>query len=127
MAARFFCPNCWKEIEAQSPRCAHCGYVVSQYDLRSLEEKLFYALKHPVRENRMMAIQLLGEIESKSAVAAFASILESESDFYVIREIINSLKKIASAESLDLIRKQHNHPSRLVRKLAREITAAGNR
>jgi len=79
-------------------------------------------LRHPIRENRMMAIQLLGEIKSEKAVLVFASILESENDFYVIREIINSLNKIGSFESMDLIRKMNNHPSKLVSNLVQEMT-----
>jgi HEAT repeat protein len=122
MASRFFCPSCWKEIEAQIARCPYCGYFISRYDACSFEEKLIHALRHPIRENRMMAIQLLGEIKSEKAVLVFASILESENDFYVIREIINSLNKIGSFESMDLIRKMNNHPSKLVSNLVQEMT-----
>lgn len=99
---------------------------MSEYDSCSFEEKLLHALSHPVRENRMMAIQLLGEIKSVKAVSAFASILESENDFYVIREMINSLKKIGSPEGIRLIQKQGGHPSRLVRKLVRQVTGTKN-
>ncbi len=75
----------------------------------------------------MIAVQSLGEIKSQKAVAAFASMLESENDFYVIREMITSLKKIGSAEGMDLVRKQRNHPSWLVRKFVRKIIEPDNR
>jgi len=95
---------------------------MSDYDSCSFEEKLIHALSHPVRENRMMAVQLLGEMKSEKAVAAFATILETEKDFYMIREMINSLKKIGTPEGIRLIQKQGSHPSRLVRKLVRQVT-----
>lgn len=99
---------------------------MSDYDSCSFEEKLIYALRHPVRENRMMAVQLLGEMKSEKAVTAFASILESEKDFYVIREVINSLKKTGTPEGIRLIQKQGSHPSKLVRKLVWQVIGAHN-
>lgn len=74
----------------------------------------------------MIAIQLLDEMKSEKAETAFASILESENDFYVIREMINSLKKIGSPEGIRLIQKQGSHPSKLVRKLVWQVIGINN-
>jgi predicted amidophosphoribosyltransferase len=116
-----FCPECWKEIGPQNAECPHCGCNLSQHDYLSYEEKLLAALRHPIRENRMLAIQLLGDLRSQAALPVFRSMLETEQDFFVVREIARSLAKIGSAESEDIIRMLEDHKSRLVRKIAKEI------
>lgn len=98
--------------------CPHCGYAISEYESLSYEKKLICALKHPVRENRMTAVQILGELRSHMALPAFTSILEKEEDFYVIREIIQALNKIGGEESKELLRRLKTHKSKLVRKTA---------
>jgi len=116
MVACFYCPTCWKEINRDTVKCPHCRYDLAAYAALSYEDKLIYALRHPIRENRMMAIQLLGEMQSHKALTSFASTLEKEQDFYVIREIIRSLDKIGTKESRNMIRRLHTHRSKLVRK-----------
>lgn len=111
----FFCPQCWTEISESAGGCPHCGYDLSSYERLSYEEKLILSLKHPIRENRMMAIQLLGNLKSEKAVVALECMLESEEDFYVLRETIHALAGIGGAESMRIIRGLRNHPSRLVR------------
>jgi HEAT repeat protein len=121
----YFCPNCWKEIESQEVKCPHCGYDLSTYMSLTQEQKLIFALRHPIRENRMIAIQLLGDLKSPPAIAFFAPLLETEEDFYVLREIVRSLVKIGSREGKELIRKLENHPSKLVREFIGELERSG--
>jgi HEAT repeat protein len=114
----FYCPNCWNEIAAGDTECAHCSYLVEEDNARSYEAKLIRALTHPVRENRMMAIQLLGELRSTSALPVFASLLEEEVDFHVIREIAQALGRIGTRERRGMLRDLEHHRSSLVRRLA---------
>jgi len=79
------------------------------------------ALRHPVREHRMMAIQLLGDMKSQAAVPAFRSIIRAGDDFYAIRQIIVALSKIGNDECLDIIRSLKDHESRLVSRFARQM------
>lgn len=120
MASCFFCPNCWKEIDGKTIICSYCEYDISEYTKLSYEEKLINALRHPVRENRMMAIRLLGELRSTAALPSFAEILETEDDYYVITVIILALNKIGNEECGKMIRRLKTHKSRLVRKTATE-------
>jgi HEAT repeat protein len=120
----FFCPHCWKEIGDHADRCAHCGYDLEKYRNLSYEKKLVNALHHPIRENRMMAAQLLGEIKSKEALAAFKEIIETQDDYYFIKEILLALKKIGGAESRALIERIKSHQSKLIRRAAKHL--AGN-
>jgi HEAT repeat protein len=121
MVSHFFCPNCWKEIDGRATVCPHCEYDISEYTKLSYEEKLINALRQPIRENRMMAIRLLGELRSKAALAPFAAILETEEDFYVITIIILALDKIGNEESRNMIQRLKTHKSRLVRKAATKV------
>jgi len=81
------------------------------------EEKLILALKHPIRENRMLAIQLLGELRSKKAISVFTAMLHDETDFYIIREVVRSLRKIGGKDSEQLLSTLSEHSSSMVRKL----------
>ena len=121
MSPHFFCPHCWKEINAQADQCPYCAYNLKEYKNLSFEEKLINALGHPVRENRMMAIQVLGELRSRKALPVFASILETEEDFYVIREIMLALEKIGGAESKKMLLCLKTHKSKLIRNLAARL------
>ena len=121
MASCFFCPNCWKEIAGRATVCPNCESDIFEYTNLSYEEKLISALRHPIREYRMMAIRFLGELQCKAALPAFAAILETEEDFYVIVVIILALDKIGSEESRNMIRRLKTHKSRLVRKTATQV------
>jgi hypothetical protein len=112
-----FCPSCWVEIRENVSVCPRCRYDLARYNQLPYEDKLILALQHPVKENRMLAIQLLGDLHSKSAIPVFRSILREGDDFYVIREIVRSLHKIGGSESDDLLRTIRKHKSRLVRDL----------
>ncbi len=119
MAAHFFCPGCWKEIAQADLRCPHCGYLLEDFHGLSYEQKLILAVGHPVREHRMMAIRVLGSLRSQAAVAALGSLLDRETDYYVIREAVVALRKIGGTQALRRIERLRHHPSRLVRTLSR--------
>ena len=121
--AAYFCPACWKEIDERTTVCPHCKYDISEYDNLSYERKLICALRHPIRENRMMAIQSLGEMHSHMAFPYFTAILETEEDFFVIREILYSLEKIGNTESKNIIRCLRTHKSKMVRKIAKQLSS----
>jgi HEAT repeat protein len=65
----------------------------------------------------MLAIQLLGDLHSRSAIPAFRSIIQDENDFYVIREIVRSLRKIGGKDSEELLSALSKHKSKLIRDL----------
>jgi HEAT repeat protein len=121
MALRFFCPGCWMQIGEKADRCLHCGYALKDFQGLSYEQKLFLALHHPVRENRMMAIRILGDLASQAAVPALGDLLECEKDYYVIREIIGSLFKIGGPEAIQRIERLQGHHSEMVRKLVKMV------
>ena len=119
MALRFFCPGCWMEIGEKADRCPQCGYALKDFQGLSYEKKLLMALHHPLRENRMMAIRILGNLASQATVSALGDLLACEKDYYVIREIIGSLLKIGGTEAIQRIERLQGHPSEMVRKLVK--------
>jgi hypothetical protein len=104
------------EVRENASICAYCRYDLTGYGRLPYEEKLILALKHPIRENRMLAIQLLGDLRSKKAISVFEAMLHDETDFYVIREVVRS-RKIGGKDSEQLLSSLSEHSSSLVRKL----------
>jgi hypothetical protein len=97
--------------------CPHCRYDLARYSQLPYEDELILALRHPIRENRMLAIQLLGDLRSKSAIPVFGSILHEENNFYAIREIVRALRKIGGMEGEELLTALRKHKSKLVKDL----------
>ncbi|MCU0583419.1 MAG: HEAT repeat domain-containing protein [Syntrophales bacterium] len=121
MAAHFFCPGCWREIGKSERRCPDCGYVLEDFQGLPYEGKLIRALDHPVRENRMMAIRILGDLKAQAALPAFEKVLERETDYYVIREVVVALHKIGTTAAIRRIESLRGHPSTMVRKLVKMV------
>jgi len=116
-----FCPRCWNEVNPGDNICSRCSYRMRDYDDLCYERKLLHALDHPIRETRILAIQLLGELRSTSALPAFESILPAEEDVYVVREIARSLARIGNDKSLALLTNLKSHKASLVWRLADEL------
>jgi hypothetical protein len=105
------------EEARQCPNCsADLGIDVSY------EDKLVGALRHPVPETKLLAVQLLGEIHSSRAVPEFARILAEELDPYLLRGVLTALALVNSEESSRLIQQAASHPFLTVRELARSLT-----
>ena len=111
----YYCPHCWKEIEAGAIQCPHCLYALADHERLSYEEKLLRALRHPIRENRMLAIQLLGELRSASALPAFEALLRDEEDPYVVREVARAVARIGGDEGRAMLHRLKAHRATIVR------------
>jgi len=123
MPNHYYCPSCWADMDQKRRQCPQCGYDLSTYEKLSYEEKLILALKHPIRENRMIAAQVLGKLRSRAAIPFFATLLQTEKDFYMIREIVHALVQIGNVQSINIIKKLKDHPLELVRHLVADINA----
>ena len=105
------------------PRCPECGSDLDKSDRLSYEDKLICALKHPVEEHRMIAIETLGRLHSQAAVREFADMLETAADPYVLRAIVKALAEINSAASRAVLTNAAKHRFRIVRVTARRSLA----
>lgn len=82
-----FRPACWRVVDPRKCACPACGYDLLAYERLPFEQKLLLAVRHPVQDNRLVAIQSLGRMKSAAAVPVFAEILASEESSFVIRKI----------------------------------------
>ncbi len=115
----FFCPACGGNVAATEATCPSCGFDLAAHRADSYEQKLLLALRHPVREHRMMAIQLLGELGSTAAVEPLKGMLAAESDYFTLCEVLKALAKIGSPSSAAAVAAAASvHPSKLVRQFA---------
>lgn len=114
----FFCPACGLELEPEAFRCPACGCDLRARGADTYERKLILALGHPIREHRMMAIQILGKLRSTAAVGPLQTILQTESDYFALREVLTALANIESPESILALQSAKRHPSKLIRDLA---------
>jgi hypothetical protein len=121
-----FCPNCWVETRPAAPVCSCCGFRLAAFDALGYEGKLLLSLKHPVPENRMLAIQLLGELKSRPATLVFATIINEEVDPYALRAIVHALARIGGEESWTILGRLRSHPSVIVRNAIEDVDHAAN-
>jgi HEAT repeat protein len=112
-------------MERDVGKCAVCGYDTAEYGRLPYEEKLLLALSHPIRDNRRMAVQLLGELKSKAALPRFKAMLNTEDDFYLLREVLTALSKVGSSEGRAVLCEATKHESRIVRDFAKLLMDGG--
>jgi HEAT repeat protein len=118
----YYCPKCWAEIGADTTVCPHCGYLMTDFKKLSYEEKLLLTLKHPILDNRMIAVQSLGNLGSQQALPMFAEILaDLDADVFVLREVLEALAKIDHPQSRELLKEALNHPFPVIRHKAEEL------
>jgi hypothetical protein len=60
--ASAFCAACWREMPVAVAVCPSCGASAASLSLRSYEEKLWSALRHPIGDVRERAAVLLGKV-----------------------------------------------------------------
>jgi HEAT repeat protein len=118
----FFCPGCGTRIDPAEALCPACGFDLCAHLGDSYEQKLILALAHPIREHRMMAIQVLGELRSVAAAEPLKAILAAEDDYFVLREVLTSLARIDSDGCRAAVADAAvSHPSKLVRRFAARL------
>lgn len=79
------------------------------------------ALSHPVREHRMIAIEVIGRPGSGEAVLAPEKIIVTDNDHDIIREAVRALDRIGGPQAGTMIASLARHPPPLVRKIARDF------
>lgn len=68
----FFCPSCFAEIDAARSTCTQCSADVQAGRDRAYPQRLLHALKHPLSDIRMTAIEALAKLQPECAAMAFA-------------------------------------------------------
>jgi HEAT repeat protein len=118
----YYCPNCWGKIEEEIDFCPHCNYPLDDFNKLTYEMKLIHSLNHPIPGRRNIAAQILGNIQSVSALDEFEKILQSaDDDYYFLRIILLSVAKIASPRREKIIQIGLENSNILVQDFAREL------
>ncbi len=117
----FYCPTCWHEMSEAATQCPICSYDLKAYESLPYAEKMLLALSHPIRENRLMAIEALGRLQYVDAVPHLARLLKQEEDYYSSREALLALSRINTKEGWQLIKEASDHASQLVRHYAGQM------
>jgi len=113
-----FCPRCWLEVDARATTCPRCEFDLEAYEQLPFEDKLILALGSPIEDSRIVATQSLAKLKSRAAVPAFAKLIETETSFYVLREVIHALTVIDHPQTRALLARLSAHESILVRQCA---------
>ncbi len=116
----FFCPCCWKEIKESDNFCPFCKYELITYSSLSYEEKLIFALKHPVKEIRRTIVFLIGMKKLTKGIKELERMLFQEEDPIISLEIIKALENIGTKEAIKVIRKGKTHRNRLISKFCEQ-------
>lgn len=125
MAVTWFCPVCWYHSMQKFEVCPGCGHVLESYEYESYEEKQMRALSHPVREQRMLAIEALGRVRYLPAIPEFEKIVLEDEDPYLVREVMRALFKWGTPECLRILMLLEHHPSVIVRKELDDMGLSG--
>jgi len=119
---RTFCSKCFAESDPGACTCGRCGADLAQ-SAAEFEDKLLGALHHPIPDHQMTAVRVLGERQSTRAISEFAALLGGDVDYYLAREILLALRRIASPESERVLVEATRHRSRLVRMFAKKLAS----
>jgi hypothetical protein len=116
-----YCPYCWEKVEERDTICGACGGKLSEYHALPYEEKLLLALRHPFRENRAVAIHILGKLKSEKALKEFERQLIENNDIFDLYEIMMALTNYDCDVKVPLFQTMIAHPSPPVSRLGRRL------
>jgi len=125
MSITYFCPFCWAEGSTDLQVCPVCGKGLDSWRQTPYEERLLHSLNHPIPAQRMIAIQILGQLRFEPALPVFAHLVTTETDVYLLREIVFSLSLLCTDESRRLLERLNHHPSVVVRKACLTVSDTG--
>lgn len=119
----FWCPRCWRSIPVECAVCPACSFDLDAYERLPFAEKLLLSLHHPVAENRMIAVEMLGRMRYAPAVAEFDKLLRQDPDALFLRAVAAALREIGTAEARSALERATDHPAALVRHAAEAALA----
>ncbi|MCS7157058.1 MAG: HEAT repeat domain-containing protein [Blastocatellia bacterium] len=120
----FFCPSCWREVNAGFDTCPSCGTNINRYSRSTpYVEKLISALQHPEPQTVRRAAWILGRLKAREAVPALLGTGERTRDPYVIESVIEALGEIGDERAREFLRRCTVQGAVRVRRAAEEALA----
>jgi HEAT repeats len=109
-----FCPTCWAANPIDATTCERCSASFAQTGPIFYDQKLIWALQHPVPETRELAAMLLGQRRDKHALPVLLSRLREETDTGVLCAISKALGELGDCQAVDSLAKRLAQPRGLV-------------
>lgn len=117
----YYCWHCYGENVRADGACVRCGRQIEPPSETTYDDRLLWALHHPIAENRMTAIQLLGSRRERRARAALRALALDTTEPYVAAEALKSLIAIDGAAAMrGLLETLASSSPPLVRRVARQ-------
>lgn len=118
---QYYCPSCFQKIRRDDKVCSNCQVDIAGWlNVRSYEERLIHALKHPNSEARMGSIIALGNLRvTRAALPLAACALAFPADDVQNLEILRALAKMPTGREKEAaLSALSSHPSRIIRQEA---------
>ncbi len=109
-----FCSACWAANLIDATVCDRCGTSLSETEPIFYDQKLRWALHHPIPETREMAALLLGQRGDQYALPVLMSRLLEETDIGVLCTISKALGQLGDCRAVASLAKRLAQPNALV-------------
>jgi HEAT repeat protein len=121
----YFCWSCYGQVTQPSGRCPHCGGEISPPRQADYAERLIWALRHPLAQVRLSAVEVLGRRREPRAVPPLRDLVQSQgADPYLAAAALAALVRIQGTEACgDLLRRAADSGTAPLRRLARSLLA----
>ena len=123
----FFCPACFAEIDPVCRTCPVCGADVAAWRNRPYRERLLQALKHPLADVRLTAIEVLGRLRAPDAAEALAACARHyPNDPVQGIAVIRALRRLPPSPGWTAaVRDLEEHPVAAVARAAAQLASYG--
>jgi hypothetical protein len=118
-----YCWHCYGENKRDEGPCVHCGRSIEPPPDVTYDDRLIWALRHPLRENRMIAAQLLGVRRVAAARQPLRALALDWEDPYLSVEALRSLIAIEGAAATDLLKRLASSGPAIVKREAQRALA----
>jgi hypothetical protein len=96
----YYCWRCYATNKRSSGPCVSCGESIEAPEEASYEDRLIWALRHPLPGRQMMAAQILGELREQSAARPLRELVGEAKDPFLAAQALKSLVAITGADTL---------------------------
>jgi HEAT repeat protein len=125
-ALTYFCWRCYGRNPRPAGECTECGGELAAPAGTGYDERLVWALGHPVRERATVAARILGRRRTRAARGPLRELALAPDDPYLAAVALESLVAIDGVDELrDLLERLARDGSAPVRAVAVGALAAG--
>lgn len=98
-APTHYCWHCYGANSQPTGPCSECGRSIEQPQDATWTDQLIWALGHPIPQTRMIAAQVLGQLQEPAAERPFRTLVRDR-DPYLAAQALHSLVSIVGVAAL---------------------------